>query len=77
GAKHPLFLVLKSAKSTVKEVVQENLKKHQGYTLSYAYRATKKVMLILDDFSAHFTEEVVAYAESLNVVLERVPPRFT
>ncbi|KAH9104586.1 hypothetical protein AeMF1_019367 [Aphanomyces euteiches] len=40
-------------------------------------RATKKVLLIWDDFSAHFTEEVVAYAEELNVVLERVPPSYT
>ncbi|RHZ40392.1 hypothetical protein DYB26_015649 [Aphanomyces astaci] len=116
GAKHPLFLVLKTTKSTLKEVVQENLKKRQGFGkkvwrevlplqrahrcqiygtptawwnagislaflkfhfASRADRATKKVMLIWDDFSAHFTEEVVAYAESLNVVLERVPPRFT
>ncbi|RLO05162.1 hypothetical protein DYB28_012467 [Aphanomyces astaci] len=116
GAKHTLFLVLKTTKSTVKEVVQENLKKRQGFGkkvwrevlplqrahrcqiygnptawwnagislaflkfhfASRADRATKKVMLIWDDFSAHFTEEVVAYAESLNVVLERVPPRFT
>ncbi|RHZ07058.1 hypothetical protein DYB26_009809, partial [Aphanomyces astaci] len=116
GAKHPLFLVLKTTKSTVKEVVQENVKKRQGFGKKFwrevlplqrahrcqiygnptawcnagislaflkfhfasrADRATKKVMLIWDDFSAHFTEEVVAYAESLNVVLERVPPRFT
>ncbi|KAF0744756.1 hypothetical protein Ae201684P_018303 [Aphanomyces euteiches] len=40
-------------------------------------RATKKVLLIWDDFSAHFTEEVVAFAEELNVVLERVPPSYT
>ncbi|RHY61299.1 hypothetical protein DYB30_000865 [Aphanomyces astaci] len=40
-------------------------------------RATKKVMLLWDDFSAHFTDEVVACAEELNVVLEKVPPRFT
>ncbi|KAF0724873.1 hypothetical protein Ae201684P_008451 [Aphanomyces euteiches] len=40
-------------------------------------RATKKVLLIRDDFSAHFTEEVVAYAEELNVVLECVPPSYT
>ncbi|RQM19885.1 hypothetical protein B5M09_010712, partial [Aphanomyces astaci] len=31
GAKHPLFLVLKTTKSTVKEVVQENLKKSQEF----------------------------------------------
>ncbi|KAF0684413.1 Aste57867_23608 [Aphanomyces stellatus] len=109
GAKHPLFLVLKTTKSTKKEVVQENLYKRHGFGkkvwrevvplqrangckiygnpsawwnagislafLKYHFarrpdRATKKVMLIWDDFSAHFTDEVVAYAETLNVVLE-------
>ncbi|KAH9119452.1 hypothetical protein LEN26_007955 [Aphanomyces euteiches] len=40
-------------------------------------RATKKVLLLWDDFSAHFTEEVVACAEELNVLLEKIPPRFT
>ncbi|RHY99826.1 hypothetical protein DYB35_012725 [Aphanomyces astaci] len=40
-------------------------------------RETKKIMLLWDDFSAHVTEEIVAYAESINVVLERIPPRFT
>ncbi|RHY20996.1 hypothetical protein DYB28_013445 [Aphanomyces astaci] len=34
-------------------------------------------MLIWDDFSAHFTNEVTAYAVELNVVLERVPPNYT
>ncbi|ETV77455.1 hypothetical protein H257_08870 [Aphanomyces astaci] len=28
-------------------------------------------MLLWDDFSAHFTDEVVACAEELNVVLEK------
>ncbi|RHY30390.1 hypothetical protein DYB32_004337 [Aphanomyces invadans] len=98
GAKHPLFLVLKSAKSTVKEVVQENLKKHQGFgkkvwrevlPLQRVHRsqiymnptvwwnAGISLAFLKLHFDAHFTEEVVAYAESLNVVLERVPPRFT
>ncbi|KAH9161349.1 hypothetical protein LEN26_001459 [Aphanomyces euteiches] len=40
-------------------------------------RATKKVLLTWDDFSAHSTDEVVAYAKSINVILERVPPRYT
>ncbi|RHY20483.1 hypothetical protein DYB32_010022 [Aphanomyces invadans] len=40
-------------------------------------RVSKKVILLWDDFSAHFTDEVVAYAESINVLLECVPPRFT
>ncbi|RHY28420.1 hypothetical protein DYB32_005990 [Aphanomyces invadans] len=40
-------------------------------------RDTKKVILLWDDFSAHFTDDAVAYAESINVILERVPLRFT
>ncbi|KAF0718325.1 Aste57867_1761 [Aphanomyces stellatus] len=40
-------------------------------------RATKKVLLLWDDFSAHFTDVVLKCAAELNVVLEKVPPRFT
>ncbi|RHZ15983.1 hypothetical protein DYB37_013381 [Aphanomyces astaci] len=116
GRKYPLFLVLKTTKSKVKEVVQENLTWRNGFGrrvwseveplqdllgcriygnptawwisgmslefLRYHFgdrhdRTTKKVILLWDDFSAHFTEEVVAYADSINVLLEHVPPRFT
>lgn len=35
------------------------------------------VMLLWDDFSAHWTAEVVQYAASKNVVLQRVPPGYT
>ncbi|KAH9138535.1 hypothetical protein AeRB84_017161 [Aphanomyces euteiches] len=37
----------------------------------------EKVLLIWDDFSAHFTDKVRSYANEINVVLEKVPPRFT
>ncbi|RHZ39757.1 hypothetical protein DYB26_007082 [Aphanomyces astaci] len=116
GTKHPLFLILRTSKSKIKAVVQENLTTRQGFGkrlwesvepmqaangvvihgnptawwnasismqfLKYHFserhdRATKKVMLIWDDFSAHFTDEVTAYAKELNVVLERVPPNYT
>ncbi|KAF0710737.1 hypothetical protein AaE_012402 [Aphanomyces astaci] len=40
-------------------------------------RQDKKVLLLWDDFSAHFTEEVTACAAELNVLLEKIPPRFT
>ncbi|RHY64721.1 hypothetical protein DYB30_014022 [Aphanomyces astaci] len=40
-------------------------------------RQDKKVLLLWDDFSAHFTEEVTACAAGLNVLLEKIPPRFT
>lgn len=33
--------------------------------------------MILDDFSAHWTAEVRACAESLGVILEKVPPEIT
>ncbi|KAF0683358.1 Aste57867_24570 [Aphanomyces stellatus] len=36
-----------------------------------------KILLLWDAFSAHFTSEVVALANELNVVLEKVPPRYT
>ncbi|RHY07350.1 hypothetical protein DYB25_001610 [Aphanomyces astaci] len=40
-------------------------------------RDTNPVLLFWDDVSAHWTEEVVAYATSINVVLVRIPPRFS
>ncbi|KAH9194659.1 hypothetical protein AeNC1_003357, partial [Aphanomyces euteiches] len=40
-------------------------------------RETRKVLLLWDDFSAHFTEKVMNLADELNVILEKVPPRFT
>jgi hypothetical protein len=38
---------------------------------------TENVLLLWDDFSGHWTQEVVDYAASINVVLLKVPPRFT
>lgn len=38
---------------------------------------SQSVLLLLDDFSGHWTESVVAYAKEINVVLLKVPPRFT
>ncbi|KAE9052674.1 hypothetical protein PR001_g283 [Phytophthora rubi] len=35
------------------------------------------VLLLWDDFSGHWTTEVVDYAASLNVLLLKVPPKFT
>ncbi|RQM29985.1 hypothetical protein B5M09_013608 [Aphanomyces astaci] len=43
----------------------------------FADLATKKVLLIWDDFSAHLNDEVVACAVELNVVLEKIPAWFT
>ncbi|RLN96104.1 hypothetical protein BBJ28_00021979 [Nothophytophthora sp. Chile5] len=37
----------------------------------------ESVLLIWDDFSAHWTAEVLAYAASINVVLIKVPPGYT
>ncbi|GMF57732.1 unnamed protein product [Phytophthora fragariaefolia] len=36
-----------------------------------------KILLLWDDLSAHWTLEVKLYAKSLNVVLLKVPPRYT
>ncbi|RHY26397.1 hypothetical protein DYB25_012601 [Aphanomyces astaci] len=82
GNKHPLFLVLKTTKSKKKKSFKRTLPCAMGSdglrsSLYKASLVTKKIMLLWDDFSAQFTEEVVAYAESINVVLERIPPRFT
>ncbi|EGZ25563.1 hypothetical protein PHYSODRAFT_406673, partial [Phytophthora sojae] len=36
-----------------------------------------KVLLLWDDFCAHWTTEVTSYAASLNIVLLKIPPRYT
>ncbi|RLN98110.1 hypothetical protein DYB28_002775 [Aphanomyces astaci] len=108
GTKHPLFLILRTTKSKVKAVVQDNLVERQGFgkrlwesvepmdakfncrvygnptawwngSISLSFlefhfserpdRDTKPVLLLWDDFSAHWTEEVVAYASSINTVV--------
>ncbi|KUF82714.1 hypothetical protein AM587_10005274 [Phytophthora nicotianae] len=38
---------------------------------------TGSVLLLWDDFSGHWTKEVVDYAASINVILHKVPPRYT
>ncbi|RHX99378.1 hypothetical protein DYB36_013600 [Aphanomyces astaci] len=88
--KHPLFLILRNHE--VKAVVQENLVERQSFgkrlwesvePMEAKFngrrpdRETKPVLLLWDDFSAHWTEEVVAYATSINVVLARIPPTLT
>ncbi|ETV66659.1 hypothetical protein H257_16961 [Aphanomyces astaci] len=88
--KYPMFLVLKSSKSTVKKNVQENLTRRNGFgprvwpeslsstsDMPRACKNLKKVLLLWDDFSAHFGDEVVAYAPSCDVMLEKIPPTFT
>ncbi|KAH9082747.1 hypothetical protein LEN26_021200 [Aphanomyces euteiches] len=114
--KHPLMLVLRTAKSKIRATVEENLSARNGFGkrlwqdvsmlqerhgcqihgnptawwnaslsikfLKYHFahrpdRERKKVLLLWDDFSAHFTDDVVAYAKELNVVLERIPPSYT
>ncbi|RHY98235.1 hypothetical protein DYB31_015653, partial [Aphanomyces astaci] len=91
GTKYPLFLVMKTGKSKVKAVVQANLTERQGFGKTLwksieplqeqhgcqIFGNLRPVLLLWDDFSAHFTDDVVAYAESINVILERIPPRYT
>ncbi|RHY84997.1 hypothetical protein DYB26_012140 [Aphanomyces astaci] len=38
---------------------------------------SKRILMVWDSFSGHFTAGVVAYAESINVELIKVPPSFT
>ncbi|KAE9005804.1 hypothetical protein PR003_g18258 [Phytophthora rubi] len=40
-------------------------------------RTDDPVMLIWDDFSAHWTADIIAFAAKKNVVLQRVPPGYT
>ncbi|KAF0700831.1 Aste57867_8630 [Aphanomyces stellatus] len=116
GNKYPLFVVLKTASSKIKAVVQENLTTRHGFGktvwkkveplqselgceiygnpsawwnsgLSIAFlgyhfagrpdRSSKKILLLWDDFSGHFSDDVVAYTKELNVELLKIPPRFT
>ncbi|RHZ03120.1 hypothetical protein DYB35_013636, partial [Aphanomyces astaci] len=35
------------------------------------------ILLLWDDFSPHFSEDVIERTKSLNVVLEKIPPTFT
>ncbi|KAF4146459.1 DDE superfamily endonuclease [Phytophthora infestans] len=37
----------------------------------------EKILLLWDDFSGHWTKEVVDYATAINIVLMKVPPRYT
>ncbi|KAF0730410.1 hypothetical protein Ae201684P_021825 [Aphanomyces euteiches] len=116
GTKYPLFLVLKTSKSTVAENVSENLKFRHGFGpifwpeieeiqerhpsrfygnptgwwnghisvefLNYHFghrhgTESKFVLLLWDDFSAHFTPEVITLAAELRVILEKIPPTYT
>ncbi|RHY13504.1 hypothetical protein DYB32_010920 [Aphanomyces invadans] len=70
--KYPIFMVLKKTASKIKEVVRDNLENRNGFGTT-----CKPVLLLWDDFSAHFTDEVVALAKELNVILEKGPPTFT
>jgi hypothetical protein len=38
---------------------------------------SQPILLLWDDFSGHWTKEVVSYANSINVVLLKVPPSAT
>ncbi|RHY75733.1 hypothetical protein DYB34_009900 [Aphanomyces astaci] len=49
-------------------------------TYHFGYRqgqTVKPVLLLWDDFSSHFTDDVVAYAKKVHVGLEKIPPTFT
>ncbi|ETV82070.1 hypothetical protein H257_05585 [Aphanomyces astaci] len=69
GKKYPLFIVLKTGASKIKDVNSsisvDFLKFH------FADRMDRPAKFMWDDFSTHFTVEVVSCAEDLNVVLSR------
>ncbi|KAE9044105.1 hypothetical protein PR003_g5684 [Phytophthora rubi] len=47
------------------------------YHFGYRDNMDKKLFLVWDDFSGHWTQEVVDYAKAISVVLMKVPPRYT
>ena len=47
------------------------------YHFSTTEHMDEKVVLLWDDFSGHWTKEVLEYAASINVILCKIPPRFT
>eukprot|EP00644_Phytophthora_capsici_P007762 jgi/Phyca11/126084/e_gw1.61.238.1 len=49
----------------------------EGIIKVYNADQTAPVMLMWDDFSAHWTPEVVEFAVEKNIVLQRIPPGYT
>ncbi|KAE9350839.1 hypothetical protein PR003_g5181 [Phytophthora rubi] len=47
------------------------------YHFGYRDNMDEKLLLLWDDFSGHWTPEVLDYAASINVILMKVPPRYT
>ncbi|KAJ8519215.1 hypothetical protein ON010_g18103 [Phytophthora cinnamomi] len=47
------------------------------YHFTYRDNMDEKLLLLRDDFSGHWTQEVLDYAASINVILMKVPPRYT
>jgi hypothetical protein len=52
---------------------KEFLEFHFGRRLSFSV----PILLIWDDFSGHWTKDVVDYAKEINVILIRTPPSYT
>ncbi|OWY90359.1 hypothetical protein PHMEG_00041540, partial [Phytophthora megakarya] len=38
---------------------------------------SEPILLLLDDFSGHWTDDVIEYAKTINVTLMKVPPNAT
>ncbi|KAG1710003.1 hypothetical protein DVH05_017012 [Phytophthora capsici] len=51
--------------------------KFLDYYFGHRYNMHQRILLLWDEFSGHWTEEVTQYAASINVVLLKVLPRYT
>ncbi|ETV64171.1 hypothetical protein H257_18905, partial [Aphanomyces astaci] len=66
----------------VEELHERHASRLYGNRISQYYfgyrkdKNMKKILLLWDDFSTHFSDDVVACAESLDVLLEKNPPTF-
>ncbi|OWZ10337.1 DNA binding protein [Phytophthora megakarya] len=47
------------------------------FHISNRQNMSEPILLLLDDFSGHWTEDVIEYAKTINVTLMKVPPNAT
>ncbi|KAE9028559.1 hypothetical protein PF011_g1509 [Phytophthora fragariae] len=85
GNKYAPFVIFKCGTSRHKNIQEENDAVRHGcsirlwkeYHFGYRDNMDEKLLLLWDDFSGHWTPEVLDYSASINVILMKVPPRYT
>lgn len=55
----------------------QHLASFPGVSFGFRENMDEKLLILWDDFSGHWIQEVVDYADSKNVMLMKVPPRYT